>query len=59
MSEVDRDQLKEQVEVYKQLKQNGYLESAGKHLDSIEKTLERVKKANPDEYDDLLAYIDI
>ncbi|ETF02415.1 hypothetical protein W822_15515 [Advenella kashmirensis W13003] len=56
---IDRESLKVQVEAYKRFKQNGYIESAGKELDEIERKLEKIQAANPAEYDDVLAYLDL
>jgi hypothetical protein len=59
MSEVDKDALKSQIDTFKKLQKNGYLESAGKELDSIAKKLEKIKSSHTSEYDEVLAYLDL
>lgn len=51
----DRDVLKNQIDIYKRLKQNGYLESAQKELESIERQLALVQQSHPTEYEELKA----
>ena len=57
MSELDKDALKSQIDTFKKLQRNGYLESAGKELDSIVQKLEKMKLSHASEYDELVAYI--
>lgn len=51
----DRDELVRQIDIYKRLKHNGYLESAQKELESIEQRLARVQQSHPTEYNALKA----
>ena len=51
----DREELVRQIDIYKRLKQNGYLESAQKELESIEQLLARVQQSHPAEYNALKA----
>lgn len=51
----DRDGLIEQIDIYKRLKQNGYLESAQKELESIERLLALVQQSHPTEFEALKA----
>ncbi|HLU03889.1 MAG TPA: hypothetical protein VKZ94_14095 [Advenella sp.] len=53
----DRDALRNQLDFYKRLKQNGYLESAQKELASIERQLALLQQSHPDEYTALKAEI--
>ena len=56
---VDLDDMKTQVEIYKQLKQNGYVESSEKALASIERSLDTLKASAPDEYERYIATLDL
>jgi hypothetical protein len=51
----DRDALRNQVDIYKRLKQGGYLESAQKEQESIERQLALVQQSYPTEYEELKA----
>ncbi|MGO3125351.1 MAG: hypothetical protein ACTIKR_15100 [Advenella sp.] len=51
----DRDVLRNQIDIYKRLKRNGYLESAQKELESIEHQLALVQQSYPDQYEELKA----
>lgn len=56
---VDIDDMKTQVEIYKQLKRNGYVESSEKALASIERSLATLKASAPDEYARYITAIDL
>ena len=53
----DRDALIKQIDIYKRLKKNGYLESAQKELESIERLLAFVQQSHPTEYEALKAQL--
>ena len=54
----DRDALRNQIDIYKRLKQGGYLESAQKELASIEQQLALLQQSDPCEYEVLNAEIE-
>jgi len=51
----DRDVLRNQIDIYKRLKRNGYLESAQKELESIELQLALVQQSHTAQYEELKA----
>lgn len=51
----DPDVLRNQIDIYKRLKQNGYLESAQKELESIERQLALVQQSDTAQYEELKA----
>ncbi len=57
MPEIDHDTLKVEIETYQRLKRNGYIESANKLLESIEKELAIFKESDPNKYNEFSAQL--
>ena len=55
----DRDELKNQIDIYKRLKQEGYVESAEKEWESIERQLAHMRQTDTAVYEELKAYIEL
>lgn len=52
MSEIDQEELKAEIETYKSLKKNGYIESADKQFESIDRVLAKLKELDVNRYNE-------